>query len=390
MLNNLPRRALVVFTTILTGYIVLAVVMHQLLLAVGMIPISTPAAGPLHPTSTPLAAPLDPGSIRGIDSGPPSSYPGITWTRLSYQTCGSRLANDTLKKAVQFNHSQGVHVLLLLCQRPGQNLLDMQQFNDVAAVHADAVACGNEQMKHNTYPTYLSPADYASFFDLCEKTIHAASPGIPVLLGSLDPQVGGIDILPLQAQVQYLDTMEAAMNTVVHSGGHWSWRSQTIGLLDAWHNGYPSASVNSLQALFTFWAQQFHVNLANGELGQHLWVVEGGGCVFNCGLNSTYEISVAHILTLITDVQVTMRYYIPFFYFSGKDFSQKRGPFRSMGVLNRRGKPKPLRQDLALKSPTLLMSCSTSQVAVTEQESLLAMLYAGCTLPSNYVEILVQ
>lgn len=393
-MNSLQKRFLVILTAICTGSIVLAVVAYQILPSVWT---QTVTAKEIHTTvtavATPASGPVDPSTVHGIDSGPPSSYPGITWTRLSYKTCGGKLAGDTLKNAIQLNHSAGVHVLLLLCQTPSKNLLSKVAIDDIAAAHADAVACGNEQMKHNTYPTYVAPADYARFFDLCETTVHAVSPGIPVLMGSLDPHVGYSDTPYLLIQAQYLNAMEKAMNTVVHPGGHWSWRSQAIGLIDSWHNGFPNSSINSLQALFTFWAQQFHVNLAKGELGKHLWVVEGTGCVYQCGLNSPLQISVAHILTLITDVQAAVRYHIPFFYFSGKDFTQKNGlkksSFWPMGVLDKKGKAKGLRQDLALGARTLRLSCANGKsVSTTLQEPLLAMLYSGCTVPSNYAVLL--
>ncbi len=281
------------------------------------------------------------------------------------------------------------HVLVLLCQHPGQHLLNTLWFNDVAQAGADAVACGNEEMKHNTYPTYLSPLDFARFFDLCERTVHAARPGLPVLLGSLDPHVGGVDHLPLLQQVSYLNAVQTAMNTQVRPGGNWSWRAQAMGLIDSWHNGFPSKSVNSLNALFAFWAQQFQVDLNSGELGKHLWVVEGTGCVNGCGLYTHHQISVAHILTLITDVQTAMQYKVPFFYFSGKDFFQA-GAFWPMGVLDLHGHAKPLIQDLAPGAKSLNLSCPSGAVLVTEQEQLLAKLYSGCTLPVNWANVLTS
>ncbi len=403
-MSKLQVRTLIVLTVALIVSIVLAVLAYEITLATWSGPgrmtqthsttppvMITPTEGtkPTSPlTPTPSANPIvDPRTVLGIDSGPPSLYPGIYWTRISYTSCGATLSGSSLKSAIIMNHLQGVHVLLLLCQRPGPLLLDQSAINDVAHSGADAVACGNEQMKHNTYATYVPPDDFARFFDLCERTVHAVQPGIPVLLGSLDPHVGGIDYSPLEEQVGYLDEMEYAMNTIVHPGGNWHWRAQTIGLIDSWHNGYPNQSVNSLQALFAFWAQQFGVHLTNGELGKHLWVVEGTGCVNGCGLYSGYDIAVAHILTLITDVQTALRSQVPFFYFSGKDFVQQ-GSFWPMGVLDVNGHPKPLRQDLSIGARTLTLSCSSEQVNITEQEQLLARLYSGCALPGDYVNAL--
>ena len=391
--NDLQKRFLVILSVLLVTSIVLALVSYQVF---PLAAIQVTGANEIHrvtavvtPSTTPPVTALNPSSVLGIDSGPLSKYPGISWTRLSYKTCGGNYFGARLKSTVQLYHSQGGHVLILLCQHPGRNLLNMLWFNDVAQAGADAVACGNEEMKHNTYATYLSPLDFARFFDLCERTVHAARPGIPVLLGSLDPHVGGVDHLPLLQQVSYLNAVQTAMNTQIRPGGNWSWRAQAMGLIDSWHNGFPSKSVNSLNALFVFWAQQFQVDLNSGELGQHIWVVEGTGCVNGCGLHTHHQISVAHIMTLITDVQTAMQYKVPFFYFSGKDFFQA-GAFWPMGVLDLRGHAKPLVQDLALGAKSLDLSCPSGSVLVTEQEQLLAKLYSGCALPGNWASVLTS
>jgi hypothetical protein len=399
-INDLQKRFLIVLTAVTIVSLLLAGLVYAMPLLLSNPATSTsqthvvpsPPAPTVAPTPSPTLPPasvLDPSSVLGIDSGPLSKYPGITWTRVSYKTCGGGYRGAKLKSTVQSYQSNGNHVLLLLCQRPGKHLLDMQPINDVAQAGADAVACGNEEMKHNVYPTYVSPQDFARFFDLCERTVQAARPGVAVLLGSLDPHVGGIDYQPLLDQVNYLNAVEKAMNTQVHSGGNWRWRAQTLGLIDSWHNGFPNQNVNSLGALFVFWAQQFHVDLNSGALGKHLWVVEGTGCVNACGLFSHTQISIAHILTLITDVQTTMRYHVPFFYFSGRDFFQKK-QFWPMGVLDMRGHAKPLRQDLSRGAKALILSCSSGPVRVIEQEPLLAKLYSGCTLPSNYINVLIS
>jgi len=394
ILNDLQKRFLFILYVSLVTSIVLVLVLYQVFPPGS---IQSTGTNEIHrvtkavtPTPTsPTVAVLNPSSVLGIDSGPLSDYPGISWTRISYKTCGGDHFGARLKSTIQLYHSQGGHVLLLLCQHPGRHLLEMPQFNDVAQAGADAVACGNEEMKHNTYSTYLSPLDFARFFDLCERTVHAASPGIPVLLGSLDPHVGGVDYQPLLQQASYLNAVQTAMNTQVRPGANWSWRAQAMGLIDSWHNGFPSKSVNSLHALFVFWAQQFQVDLNSGELGKHIWVVEGTGCVNGCGLSTHHDISVAHIMTLITDVQTSMRYQVPFFYFSGKDFFQA-GAFWPMGVLDLRGHAKPLVQDLAPGTKTLDLSCSGGPVNVTEQEELLAKLYSGCTPPDNWASILTS
>ncbi|HLG76497.1 MAG TPA: hypothetical protein VKX46_08780, partial [Ktedonobacteraceae bacterium] len=175
----------------------------------------------------------------------------------------------------------------------------------------------------------------------------------------------------------------------------WDWHTQILGLIDSWHNGwnngYADASVNSLYGLFLFWAQQFGVDLNSGQLGKHLWVVEGTGCFKGCGVDtySSYQVATSHILTLITDVQTTMRYRVPFFYFSGEDFYDQ-GVEWPIGVLNTGGHAKPLRQDLAMGARTLTMSCPSGSVTVENQEDLLARMYNGCSLPGNYMNILLS
>ncbi len=81
-----------------------------------------------------------------------------------------------------------------------------------------------------------------------------------------------------------------------------------------------------------------------------------------------------------------MKYHVPFFYFSGKDFYVTGGWI--FGVLDVNGHPKPLRQDLQMGARTLKMTCSSGKIVVADQEQLLAKLYSGCTLPADYVSIL--
>src|SRR5579875_375901 len=332
--------------------------------------------------------------ILGIDAGTDLyDYSGIAWIRLSYPTCGwGSLRGNALEQTIADYHRQGIHVLLIVCQAAsgGPMLYNSQLFNDVAQGYADAVQCGNEEMKYDPPSTlYVPPQNFARFYDLCEKAVHAVDPNTPVLLGSLDPHVGGVDFGPLQSQVQYLNQVQSAMNSTVHPGGHWNWHTQILGLIDSWHNGYPDASVNSLYNLFLFWAQQFHVS--PNAIGQHLWVIEGTGCFQGCGLDptNTYQIAVSHVLTLITDVTTAMRYHVPFFYFSSEDFVLQ-GVYWPIGILNTRGQPKPIRQDLAMGARKLVMACSTGKSTVMNQEQLLAKLYAGCSPPANYASILAS
>lgn len=354
-----------------------------------------PTKTPVVPTPTLTPSPLlNPATILGIDSDPQTSNPGISWVRLNYPTCGwGNLTGNTLKNTIQSYHQAGIYVLLITCQTAssGPRLFNTQQLADIAQGGADAVQCGNEEMKIDPFTIYVAPADFARYYDLCARAVHAVQPNTPVLLGALDPHVGGVDYQPLLDQVSYLNQVQAAMNTVVHPGGNWSWRSQIVGLIDSWHNGYPNQYTNSLYSLFVFWAQQFHVDLNSGGLGKHLWVVEGTGCFKGCGINqySPYEVAVSHILTLITDVQTTMRYHIPFFYFSDKDFVLN-GLLWPMGVLDLHGHSKPIRQDLPMGAHVLTLSCASGQLRVADQELLLAKLYQGCTLPANYFAILTS
>ena len=315
----------------------------------------------LSTNTTPTPLPLGP--VLGVESNLATTYSGIPWVRFGYPTCGVNiLSGNTLDTAIANEHSQGVSVLVTTCQTKGASLYDTKILQDVADSGANAVQCGNEQMKYDPGNTsYVPPADFARYFDLCEHTMHAVRPDMPVLLGSLDPHVGGVDYQPLVNQVNYLNAMQTAMNSIVHPGGHWNWRSETLGLIDSWHNGYPNQYTNSLYGLFLFWAQQFNVNLNSGGLGKHIWVVEGTGCYEGCGINpsSPYQVAVSHILTLITDVQDALRYKVPFFYFSGKDFfytvNRNIAPF---GITDIHGNPKPIRQDLPMGARSLTMTCS--------------------------------
>ena len=328
-------------------------------------------------------------TILGIASDAQTPYPGIPWVRLGYPTCGnSQLSGQTLQDTVNNYHRQGIHVLLTVCQPDLSVILDPTYLADAAQGRADAVQCGNEQMKNDPpYTRYVPPDLYARFFDLCESSMHKIRPKVPVLLGSLDPHVVGPDNQLLAQPVSYLNAVQNAMNTLVHPGGKWSWQAHQIGLIDSWHNGYPLSSDNNLYQLFVFWAQQFQVNLASGQLAQHLWVVEGTACFTGCGLTGNTQVAISHTITLITDVLTTLKYGIPFFHFTGKDFVLN-GVLFPNGVLDLNGHPKPLRQDLPMGARTLDMACPDGTVSVAQQEQLLALLYSGCQPPSNYVSIL--
>ena len=358
-------------------------------------PVATIPAGAL-PTLPPVQSPS---KILGIDAKPTTYHAGISWVRIGYPNCGwGNLRGTLLKDTIEAFHKQGTRVLLTFCQDGIlTHLFDSAPLFDAAQGLPDAVQCGNEEMKNDQSVAFLhvSPENFARFYDLCQYEVHAIRPDIPVLLGSLDPHVGGVDTQPLTDQVSYLNQMQQAMNTSVHPGGHWDWHTQTLGLIDSWHNGWgnggPDASVNSLAHLFAFWAQQFHVDLNSGALGKHLWVVEGTGCFKDCGLDihNAAQIAISHTLTLIIDVQTAMKYHIPFFYFSGADFNSV-GYLWPIGVLDIHGKPKPLRQDLKMGARSLTLSCAGSRVNVLDQETLLARLYSGCTVPGNYESVIAS
>jgi hypothetical protein len=355
-------------------------------------PVSKSTPAPSLPQATPIILPPeDISKIFGVDvSVDPNAdkeYPGISWVRMGYPSCGNgNLQGQVLKDTLQSYHKQGIRVLVTVCQNNSGNLDDTAAFNDVAQSHPDAVQCGNEEMKQDASVAllYTPPAKFARFYDLCQQAIHAVDQNIPVLLGSLDPHVAGPDYQQMVNQVNYLDQMQSAMNSTVHPGGNWDWHSQTLGLIDSWHN--ESMGSNNLAAMFSFWAQQFQVNPS--QLGKHLWVVEGTSCFKGCGLYSDTQVAISHILTLVTDVQTARQDLVPFFFFSGKDFTVA-GVYWPIGVLDDAGHSKPLRQDLSMGSVTLTLSCPDgSHPVVADQEQLLVKLYSQCSLPSNYAAIL--
>ncbi len=356
----------------------------------------TPSLPQVTPTATPIILPPeDVWKILGVDvSVDPNAdkeYPGIFWVRMGYPSCGNgNLQGQVLRDTLQSYHKQGIHVLVTVCQNNSGNLDDTVAFNDVAQSHPDAVQCGNEEMKQDASVAllYTPPDKFAQFYDLCQQAIHAVDQNIPVLLGSLDPHVAGPDYQLMVSQVNYLDQMQSAMNSIVHPRGNWDWHSQTLGLIDSWHNEFMRS--NNLAAMFSFWARQFHIDPASGQLGKHLWVVEGTGCFKGCGLYSNTQVAISHILTLVTDVQTAMQDRVPFFSFSGKDFTAA-GVYWPIGVLDDAGHSKPLRQDLGMGSVTLTLSCPDgSHPVIADQEKLLAKLYSQCSLPSNYAAILLS
>ncbi len=403
----LKKPSSIILTIVLLGTILLTTLAYRLVvfakpqatspgITATVPPVATASSSGALPTLPPVQSPSQ---VLGIDAKPTTYHAGISWVRIGYPNCGwGNLRGTLLKNTIETFHKQGTRVLLTFCQDGNSaHLFDSAPLFDAAQGLPDAVQCGNEEMKKDPSVSflYVSPLDFARFYDLCQYEVHAIRPDIPVLLGSLDPHVGGVDTQPLADQVNYLNQMQQAMNTIVHPGGHWDWRTQTLGLIDSWHNGWgtdgPDASVNSLAHLFAFWAQQFHVDLNSGALGKHLWVVEGTGCFKDCGLDihNAAQIAISHTLTLIIDVQTAMKYHIPFFYFSGADFVSV-GYLWPIGVLDLHGKPKPLRQDLNMGARSLTLSCASGKVTVIDQETLLARLYSGCAVPNNYESVIAN
>ncbi len=399
--RKLERKTLIILTIIVLTSLFLASCSSQGTTTVAKTPVPTHTPTPTptpSPTPDPPPTPdptptyppaVSPSQVLGVVADSQTPFKGIPWVRVSYTTCVGTAKGAALKNTVAMFHSLGVRVMLSVCQwATDSHLFNMSILNDAAQSGPDAVQCGNEQMKAGQYNRYVSPAIFAKFFDLCGQAMHAVRPGIPIIIGSLDPHVGGIDYYPLVQQEGYLNSMQYSMNTSVHPGGNWSWRSQIVGLIDSWHNGYPNQSVNSLYGLFSFWSQQFGVDLNSGALGRHLWVIEGTGCIYGCGIaTDSYDLAVSHILTLITDVQTARNYKVPFFYFSARDFLSQ-GTFWPMGIRDRNDHPKPLRQDLWMGARTLTMSCPSGHVVVSSQEQLMARMYGGCQLPGNYIGIL--
>jgi hypothetical protein len=350
---------------------------------------STPAK---NATPAPIILPPeDPAQIQGLDVGTDKQaekiFPGISWFRTGYPTCGwGDFKGQTLKDTIQYYHSKGIRVLFVVCQTRNLNSID---WNGIAHAYPDAVQCGNEEMKQDPSVAflYMPPAQFARFYDLCERSIHAVNPRTPTLVGSLDPHVAGPDYQLMMGQVNYLNQMQHTMNTTLKHG-NWNWHTQTLGLIDSWYNGYNGA--NNLAGVFDFWAQQFRLNINSGQLGKHLWVVEGTACYKGCGIDGSDPtvVAIVHILALISNTETALRTHVPYFHFSGKDI-QMLGDYGPIGILNSKGGAKGLRQDRPIGSYRLTLTCSGNKpVTVTTQLQLMAHLYARCALPVDYATTL--
>lgn len=322
----------------------------------------------------------------GVALNGTTPLPGISWVKLGYPTCGKgNQSGATLRNTISHLHSQGISVLLIYCQPVPAQLFNTTWLNDAAQARADAVQCGNEQMKYGKYNNYVPPDKFARFYDLCQNAMRSVNSSIPAILGSLDPHVYPNDYGLLMSQVIYLNAMQSAMNTIVHKNGRCAWRSQILGPINSWHDGFPNTSINNLAGLFNFWDRQFDVSPGSGALGQHLWVVEDTGCFKGCdnAINSRATIAIAHIRSLILDTKTASSYHVPFFFFSARDFLSQ-GITWPIGLQDINGHTKPLRQDLHMGSRSLTLSCSTGHITVIDQVTLLSSLYKGCALPGNW------
>lgn len=102
---------------------------------------------PIYPSGVP------PSAVLGITAGGINSFNSIPWVRVSYATCvRSGPSGAGLKATVAKFHGLGVRVMLTVCQwAKDARLYDTKLLNDAAQAGADAVQCGNEQMKTGPY-----------------------------------------------------------------------------------------------------------------------------------------------------------------------------------------------------------------------------------------------
>src|SRR5205823_8183134 len=118
-----------------------------------------------------------PSKILGVQADPNTPFPGISWVRLGYPTCGwGNLQGDVLRNTIQDYHSQGIRVLLTVCQGPNDSrLYNMSPLSDAAQGLSDVVQCGNEEMKQdsNVACLYIPHDNFAKFYYLCQYAVHA-------------------------------------------------------------------------------------------------------------------------------------------------------------------------------------------------------------------------
>src|SRR5260370_8571950 len=133
VLYNFQRTSLIALATVVIASIFMAVLAYQLTLvnlaqtradqahrrSQGLQGTSTAVAASSSTPSPLSTSALNPGSVLGIDSGPPSLYPGISWSRVNYTTSGApQMAGSALKSTIPLDHLQGVHARLFLSLPP--------------------------------------------------------------------------------------------------------------------------------------------------------------------------------------------------------------------------------------------------------------------------------
>ena len=191
--RNFQRRTLIILTVVVLASLFLASCSSPGTATVAKTPVPThtptPTPSPTpNPTPTPDPTPtypplVSPSQVLGVVADTQTPFKGIPWVRVSYATCVGTTKGAALKNTIAQFHSQGVRVMLSLCQwATDLRLYDMSIINDAAQGGADAVQCGNEQMKAGQYNRYVPPAIFAKFFDLCGQAMHACAPVFRSLL----------------------------------------------------------------------------------------------------------------------------------------------------------------------------------------------------------------
>src|SRR5437868_6754068 len=126
--NFIRKPSTIIAVMVLLAGIVLSVLAYRItigrhLLGGNAIPaptVTVTAAATATPAKTTPGLPpvQDPAQILGIQGDQDSSYPGISWVRLGYPTCGWwDLRGKVLQNTIQAYHKAGTRVLLTVCQR---------------------------------------------------------------------------------------------------------------------------------------------------------------------------------------------------------------------------------------------------------------------------------
>src|SRR5215831_6428514 len=157
--NNKKRTYLIVAVIVLVGSTLVATLAYRTATTAKIVPTATPIVKTptigitptIQPTipPTPTPTPLPLGPILGIESDLTTSYSGIPWIRFGYRGCGvNKSGGEALKAAIEAEHMKGIRVLVTSCQLSGSALYNVNPLNDIAQSGADALQCGNEEMKY--------------------------------------------------------------------------------------------------------------------------------------------------------------------------------------------------------------------------------------------------